>query len=90
MKTLKEPKVKLTLTVRKSIIQAAKEYATLDEISLSSLVEDYLSEYLTKRKTGNEAKNLPDQLFGFAKDSPLSSKTDEEIRALWVKDKFNL
>lgn len=95
MEANKEPKVKLTLTVKKSVIEEAKRYASLSDISLSNLVEDYLATY--SRRTDQSTtevedfkESLPYKLMGFAKDGPLSSKTDDEIKSMRIKEKFGL
>ena len=95
MKSAKEPKVKLTLTVRKSAIQEAKKYASQEGISLSNIVEDYLVKYSKKNKTNDNeekdiTKSLAYQLMGCAKDGPLSNMTDKEIKDLRIKDRYNL
>ncbi|MCF2446397.1 DUF6364 family protein [Dyadobacter sp. CY345] len=91
----KEPKVKLTLTVKKSVIEEAKRYASLSEISISNLVEDYLATYSKKNSQPTTEiedfkESLPYKLMGFAKDGPLSKMTDDEIRSMRVKEKFGL
>ena len=48
---------KLTLNVNKSVIERAKEYAKSHKISLSKLIESYLSS-LTNKKS-QEAKITP-------------------------------
>ena len=95
MKSAKEPKVKLTLTVRKSAIEEAKKYASQEGISLSNIVEDYLVKYSKKNKTNDNeekdiTKSLAYQLMGCAKDGQLSNMTDKEIKDLRIKDRYNL
>ena len=95
MKSAKEPKVKLTLTVRKSAIEEAKKYASQEGTSLSNIVEDYLVKYSKKNKTNDNeekdiTKSLAYQLMGCAKDGPLSNITDNEIKDLRIKDRYNL
>lgn len=43
---------KLTLSLDQNIIEQAKEYAKINQISLSKLIESYLAS-LTKRKENN-------------------------------------
>lgn len=91
MKITKEPKVKLTLTVKKSAIEEAKKYATAEGSSLSSIVEDYLVKYSKKHhNSSNSTPNIADQLFGCAKNGPLSNMTDKEIKDLRIKERYNL
>ena len=42
---------KLTLNVNKTVIEKAKEYAKSHEVSLSKLIESYLSSLVVKEKT---------------------------------------
>ena len=91
MRETKEPKVKLTLTVKKSAIEEAKKYATKEGSSLSNIVEDYLIRYSRKRQIKlNETLNIADQLFGCVKGGPLSNMSDREIKDLRIKEKYNL
>lgn len=95
MKKVKETKVKLTLTVKKSVIEEAKVHASLSETSLSSLIEDYLVSYSKKNNQSKSEiedfkESLPYKLMGFAKDGPLSNMTDKEIKDQRIKDKFGL
>jgi hypothetical protein len=91
MKTVKEPKVKLTLSVRKSAIEQAKRFAATRGTSLSNLFEEYLLSY-TKSDDITIAKkpSIADELFGCAKDGPLRYMTDREIKDLMIKDKYGL
>jgi hypothetical protein len=93
MKTTKEPKVKLTLSVKKSAIDNAKKYAQLDGSSLSSIVEDYLVEYSKSNKAENQSdfkNSLAYQLMGCAKGGPLDNMTDDEIKDMRMKDRYGL
>ncbi|MCF0050900.1 DUF6364 family protein [Dyadobacter chenwenxiniae] len=93
MKSTKEPKVKLTLTVKKSAIENAKKYAQLDGSSLSSIVEDYLVEYSKTSKAENQSdfkNSLAYQLMGCAKGGPLDNMTDDEIKDMRIKDRYGL
>ena len=91
MKTAKEQKVKLTLTVKKSAIEEAKKYANLEGSSLSNIVEDYLVKYSkSKPKSSEKTKNLADELFGCASDGPFSQLSDKEINDMRIKERYNL
>ena len=48
-------KTKLTLSCDKEIIKEAKQYAALEEDSLSSIIEDFLATYVKVKK--NKARN---------------------------------
>ena len=95
MKANKEPKVKLTLTVKKSAIEEAKKYASREGKSLSNIVEDYLVKY-SRTDNGNlqggeEFENsLPYKLMGCAKGGPLDNMTDKEIKDMRIKDRYGL
>ena len=95
MKTTKEPKVKLTLTVKKSAIEEAKKYATAEGSSLSNIVEEYLVKYSKKHEAMQSeqkdiTKSLAYQLMGCAGDGPLNNMTDREIKDLRIKERYNL
>lgn len=89
MKNLKEQKVKLTLSVRKSAIDEAKKYASLEGSSLSNIVEDFLVKY-SKSNSDSSHSNLADELFGCAKNGSFSELSDREIRDMRIKERFNL
>ncbi|TLV03085.1 DUF6364 family protein [Dyadobacter luticola] len=90
MATKKEPKVKLTLTVKKSVVENAKNYAAQLGISLSQLIEDHLAKLNAKEELkSDKPMSISDQLFGCAR-GPLSNMTDQEIKDMWVKDKYGL
>lgn len=91
MKTTKEPKVKLTLSVRKSAIEQAKRFAAAHGTSLSHLFEEYLLNSTKSNDTGDIKKpSIADELFGCAKDGPLRYMTDREIKDLMVKDRYGI
>ncbi|MCE7064646.1 DUF6364 family protein [Dyadobacter sp. CY326] len=91
MKSTKEPKVKLTLSVKKSAIEDARKFAALQGTSLSSLFEEYLLSYSrSQNKAEFEKYSLADELFGCAKDGPLRNMTDKEIKDMMVKDRYGL
>ena len=58
---------KLTLNVDKSVIEQAKEYAKLHKISLSRLIESYLSSLVTKKDRDIEITPLVKSLSGVIK-----------------------
>lgn len=58
-------KAKLTLTLDKSLIEEAKEYAKSSEISLSTIVERYLVSLLEEKQTQEkDLSSWVDQLPG--------------------------
>jgi hypothetical protein len=89
MKNLKDQKVKLTLSVKKSAIDEAKKYASLEGSSLSNIVEDFLVKY-SKSNPDSSHYNLPDELFGCAKNGSFNELSDKEIRNMRIKDRYNL
>lgn len=91
MRLAKEPKVKLTLSVRRSAIEDARKYASDHGTSLSNLIEDYFTSF--EKQAGNEigdTATLADKLFGCARGGPMSSMTDKEIKEMMIKDKYGL
>ena len=61
---------KLTLRLRKSIIEKAKEYAQKHNISLSKLIEIYLESLTSPRKKDNEITPLVESLSGVMEPDP--------------------
>ena len=55
---------KLTLNVDKSVIERAKEYAKSHKISLSKLIESYLSSLTKKKGQETEITPLVESLIG--------------------------
>ena len=55
---------KLTLNVDKSVIEQAKEYAKSHKISLSRLIESYLSSLVIKKDNESEITPLVKSLSG--------------------------
>lgn len=61
---------KLTLNVDKSIIENAKKYASSHKISLSKLVESYLTSLTTKKRQEIKITPLVESLSGVIKLDP--------------------
>ncbi len=77
---------KLTLSLNESIIESAKIYAKSNNISLSKLVESYLS-ILTKKKTGKvEVTPLVKSLSGVI-DLP-SDFNEKELYGDYLIEKY--
>lgn len=55
---------KLTLNVDKNVIEQAKEYAKTHQISLSRLIESYLSSLVSKKDRDIEITPLVESLSG--------------------------
>jgi len=55
---------KLTLSLNKSIIESAKDYAKSNDISLSKLIESYLSTLIKRNKSSTEITPLVESLSG--------------------------
>ena len=58
---------KLTLNVEAAVIEQAKKYAKANKISLSKLIESYLSSLLTKKDKEFEITPLVESLSGVIK-----------------------
>lgn len=78
-------KTKLTLSVEKEAVEAAKELAAKHGLSLSELVEAHFQK-LT-RESGRPS--LAKKLRGIAADGPLSNMTYEEIREEYAKHQLS-
>ena len=55
---------KLTLSLDKSIIESAKNYAKSNNISLSKLIESYLASLTKRKKSTTEVTPLVESLSG--------------------------
>lgn len=55
---------KLTLSLDKSIIESAKDYAKLNNISLSKLIESYLTTLTKPKRSSTEITPLVESLSG--------------------------
>lgn len=76
--------VKLTLKLDQEIIQRAKDYACENNVSLSKLVEGYLSGLTTPEGQKGSHSPLVDSLTGVIKVG-----TSEEVKdAKWLKNKL--
>ena len=81
-------KTKLTLTVKKSIIEAAKHRAKRRGVSLSQLFEE-IFEQDASYEIKTEAQLAADRLLKLLKDSsPVTQKNDKELLKAHVKRKF--
>lgn len=68
---------KLTLRLRKSVIDKAKEYSQKHNISLSKMIEIYLESITTSRKKEPETTPLVESLCGVIKiDSDFDYKKE--------------
>ncbi|RYM35545.1 hypothetical protein ERX46_00735 [Brumimicrobium glaciale] len=55
---------KLTLSLNKSVIESAKDYAKSNDISLSKLIESYLAALVKHKKSPTEITPLVESLSG--------------------------
>ena len=55
---------KLTLSLDKSIIESAKNYAKSNNISLSKLIESYLTKLTNRKRSSTEITHLVESLSG--------------------------
>lgn len=90
MKAAQDPKIKLTLSVRKSTVENAREYADKHHISLSFMVEEYLDRFHETKPDGQRKADIINSLFGILKDSPMRNMTDREIKDMMIKDKYGI
>ncbi|MGJ8745769.1 DUF6364 family protein [Polaribacter sp.] len=68
---------KLTLRLDKSVIEQAKNYAKSNKVSLSKLIESYLSSLTNKRAEANKITPLVESLSGVINlDNTDNSKDD--------------
>ena len=68
---------KLTLSLDKSVIEQAKNYAKSNKVSLSKLIESYLSSLTKKRTDTNKITPLVESLSGVINlDNTDNSKDD--------------
>ncbi len=76
-------KTKLTLTVEKDIIEQAKEYAKNTGVSLSELIQDYLTRITGKTEKGEHVAETPSiyrKYAGIAKSDLDPVKDKERLR----------
>ncbi len=84
------PKVKLTLTIEESLVAHAKEMAQRRQLSLSQMVEEFLSSSKAARGyLSTKGMTKAQKLRGIAK-SALSGKTDQEIKEMMHKERYGL
>ncbi len=68
---------KLTIKLRKSVIEDAKQYAKNHSISLSKIIESYLESITMKKVGNNEISPLVESLSGVIKlDNGLDFKNE--------------
>lgn len=72
---------KLTLTIDKKIIDAAKKHAKANGKSLSALVENYLKTMTTKERSSEHLSPKIESLMGIAKVGP-DFNEKEEMRSM--------
>ncbi len=76
-------KSKLTLTVEKSLIEEAKQYAQERSVSLSELIESQLKKLMHTAASPSLATRLRGSAAG-----PLSNRTDKEIWEEMMEDRL--
>lgn len=77
------------MTVKKSSLEKAREYASAQGTSLSLLVDEYLSTIPSKASEEKPPFSI-NEMFGFLKDSPIRSMSDREIKDMMMKDKYGI
>lgn len=90
MRPTEDPKIKLTLSVRKSAVENARKYAGKHHTSLSTMVEEYLDQFQEPKSDGERKADIINSMFGLLKDSPMRNMTDREIKDMMMKDKYGL
>ena len=79
---------KLTLSIEKEIIEAAKEYAKSQGRSLSNVIEEYLKSVTKRKKEKEKHKFSPliEELCGSVKLPP--NKTYDDIKTAALIEKY--
>lgn len=67
---------KLTLNLDKNIIESAKDYAKNHKVSLSQLIENYLSSLTKKEEKGTKVSLLVESLTGVIPNEDNDFKND--------------
>jgi len=68
---------KLTLNLNKEVIERAKKYAKSNHVSLSKLIENYLSSLIKKEKEATKISPLVEILTGVISEQP-SKKNQQD------------
>lgn len=79
---------KLTLSIEKDVIEAAKEYAKSQGRSLSNVIEEYLKSVTKRKSKKNEHKfnSIIEELCGSVKLPP--NKTYDDIKTEALIEKY--
>jgi DNA polymerase III delta subunit len=80
-------KIKLTLTVEKSIVTSIKQYAQDNGISVSKMVEEFFIDKLKDKSMNNKIDSEIKALMGIIKEKDVDL---EEVKSDYFKEKFNL
>ncbi|MGN6247649.1 MAG: DUF6364 family protein [Ginsengibacter sp.] len=86
-------KTKLTLNIDDKIIARAKRESLKRNISLSSIVEDYLDRFSHQNGSRKSKKSEPSLLERIRKYTHAVEKSDEEIEKMkeeYMKEKYGL
>lgn len=67
---------KVTLSLDKSVIEEAKNYAKDHQVSLSKLIENYLHSLTSKKEPDRKVSPLVESLTGVIPDKQLDDKKD--------------
>lgn len=78
---------KLTLSLDKSVIEQAKNYAKSNKVSLSKLIESYLSSLTKKRTETNKITPLVESLSGVINLNSTGNSKDDYTNFLMEKYK---
>jgi len=79
-------KTKLTLTIEQSVVEEAKRYSRKHQQSLSSLIEEFLSQLSHPSKP---QPSVVETTQGILKDA-YRGKTDKEVREEIYREKYGI
>ena len=80
-------KIKLTLTVEKSIVKSIKQYAQDHGTSISKMVEEFFIDKLKDKSMNNKIDPEIRALMGIIKEKDVDL---EEVKSDYFKEKFDL
>ena len=80
-------KIKLTLTVEKSIVTSIKQYAQDHGTSISKMVEEFFIDKLKDKSMNNKIDPEIRALMGIIKEKNVDL---EEVKSDYFKEKFDL
>jgi hypothetical protein len=82
-----EMKIKLTLTVEKSIVTSIKQYAQDNGTSVSKMVEDFFIDKIKEKPMNNKIDSEIKALMGIIKEKDIDLKA---LKSDYFKQKYDL